>query len=287
MIEAAEKGGLKALYIMGENPLRALPQQDRVQRALQNLEFLVVQDIVNSETAQIADVVLPGAALSEKQGSVTNLEGRIQSFDPVVRPPGKAKADWEILDLLAARLGGSDPVASLAKIRQEIRRLVPMYASLDGSRESWIEVTGTKVLFNSNAAQELISFYPVVAGEDAPADGDYPFTAIVGTQRYQLGSGTRTRASERMREFASAGQIEMAPPDAAELGLADDDTVRISSRHGSVTRQILLKPGLETSHIFVPAGVAHNEAMNLFALSDLTVPGAEGWKTCNVKVEKA
>ena len=84
MIEAAEKGSLKALYIMGENPLRPLPQSDRVQKALQKLDFLVVQDIINSETAKIADAVLPGAAFSEKQGSVTNLEGRIQSFDPVV-----------------------------------------------------------------------------------------------------------------------------------------------------------------------------------------------------------
>ncbi|MGD8971869.1 MAG: molybdopterin-dependent oxidoreductase, partial [Desulfobacterales bacterium] len=95
MIEAAERGNLKALYIMGENPLSALPQHDRLQRALQNLEFLVVQDILNCETAKMADVILPGSSISEKEGSVTNLEGRIQSFHPVVSPPGKAKPDWE------------------------------------------------------------------------------------------------------------------------------------------------------------------------------------------------
>ena len=92
MIEEAEKGKLKALYIMGENPLRALPQSDRVRKALRNLDLLVVQDIINSETAEIADAVLPGAASSEKPGSATNLEGRIQSFAPVVRPPRQSQS---------------------------------------------------------------------------------------------------------------------------------------------------------------------------------------------------
>ncbi|MCP4648192.1 MAG: molybdopterin-dependent oxidoreductase, partial [bacterium] len=100
MIEEAEKGNLKALYIMGENLLRSLPQQERVQKALANLDLLVVQDILATETHHIADVVLPGAAFSEKGGSFTNLEGRIQSFEPTVPPPGEAKPDWEILDLL-------------------------------------------------------------------------------------------------------------------------------------------------------------------------------------------
>jgi formate dehydrogenase alpha subunit len=286
MIEAAEKGNLKALYIMGENPLRALPQSDRVRKALQKLDFLVVQDIINSATAKIADAVLPGAAISEKQGSVTNLEGRIQSFDPVVQPPGKAKADWEILDLLAARLGGSKPYESIAKIRKEIRQLIPMYASLNGSNEAWLETTSEKALFNSKDTDKLISFYPVVSTEDKSADPEYPFTAIVGTQRYQLGSGTRTGASERIRAFASAAKIEMAPGDATDLAVENGDTVTVSSQYGMVKREIQIKPGLNPGQIFVPTGVKNNEAMDLFNLSDLTLPNAAGWKTCEVKVEK-
>jgi predicted molibdopterin-dependent oxidoreductase YjgC len=287
MIEAAEKGNLKALYIMGENPLRALPQSDRVQKALENLEFLVVQDILNSETARIADAVLPGAALSEKQGSVTNLEGRIQSFNPVVRPPGKSMADWQILDLLAARLGSGKPYESVEKIRSEIKRLVPMYASLNGNKEAWIELTSEKTLFNSENKDELIAFYPVVSIEDKAEDDDYGFTAIVGTQRYQLGSGTRTAASERIRDFAAGGRIEISPRDAAAINVGDGDTIAVRSKHGSVSREIFLKSGLSPGHIFVPTGVNKNDAMNLFSLSDLSVPGAAGWKTCNVKIEKA
>jgi formate dehydrogenase alpha subunit len=285
MIEAAEKGSLKALYIMGENPLRALPQSERIQKALQKLDFLVVQDILNGDTAKIADVVLPGAAISEKQGSVTNLEGRIQSFDPVVRPPGKAKADWEILDLLAVGLGDK-PYESIAKIRKEIRQLVPLYASLNGSSEAWLEMTSTKALFNSKNADELISFYPVVSTEDQSADPEYPFTAIVGTRRYQLGSGTRTGASERIQAFASAAKLEMGPSDAADLAVEDGDTVTVSSQYGTVTREVQIKPGLNPGHLFVPTGVKNNEAMSLFDLSDFTMPNAAGWKTCEVKIEK-
>ncbi|MBW1814350.1 MAG: molybdopterin-dependent oxidoreductase, partial [Deltaproteobacteria bacterium] len=104
MIKAAEEKNLKALYIMGENPLRSLPQTDRVLKALQNLDFLVVQDILAGETTSIADVVLPGSAFSEKGGSFTNIEGKIQTFSPVVSPPEGAKSDLEILGLLSEKM---------------------------------------------------------------------------------------------------------------------------------------------------------------------------------------
>jgi formate dehydrogenase alpha subunit len=234
----------------------------------------------------LADAVLPGAAISEKQGSVTNLEGRIQSFDPVVPPPGKARADWQILDLLAARLNGGKPHESVADIRKEIRRLIPMYASLNGRHEAWLEMSSAKSVFDSRGAAELISFYPVVATEDLPADPDYPFTAIVGTQRYQLGSGTRTGASERIREFDSAGNLAMSPTDAADLDLADGSTVAVTSPQGTLRREIQVRPDLNPGQIFIPTGVKGNDAMNLFDLSDLTTSKAAGWKTCEVKIEK-
>jgi formate dehydrogenase alpha subunit len=287
MIEAAEKGSLKALFVMGENPLRALPERDRVRKALQKLDFLVVQDIIDNETVEIADAVLPGAALSEKQGSVTNLEGRIQSFSPVVHPPGKARADWEILDLLAARLGDGTSFKTIDDIRSEIRKFVPRYAALDGRDEAWIEATSAKALFKSKGAGRAISFYPVVSTTDKPADDAYPFTAIVGTQRYQLGSGTRTGASERIQAFESAGSLEIAPPDAAALELNDGDRIVVRSRFGTVIRPIRLEKGLSARCLFIPTGTNENDAMGLFSLSDLTVPGAAGWKTCGVNIEKA
>ncbi|NNL76468.1 MAG: molybdopterin-dependent oxidoreductase, partial [Desulfobacterales bacterium] len=287
MIEAAENGGLKALYIMGENPLRALPEPDRVKKALQKLDFIVVQDILNSETAKIADVILPGAPFSEKEGSVTNIEGRIQSFSPVVSPPGKAKPDWKILDLLAARLGNGDPYESVEKIRDEIRQLVPQYASLNAHGHGWIKTNGEKALFKEQGANGLISYYPVVSTEDDPPDNDYPFTAIVGSLRYHLGSGTRTQASGRIGDFDLAGHIGISPQDGAGHGIKNGDTVVVRSQFGAVIREVRLETSLHACHVFVPTGFNDNDAMNLFGLSDMTKPGSPGWKTCQVKVEKA
>jgi formate dehydrogenase alpha subunit len=113
--------------------LRSLPQPERVKAAIEKLEFVVVQDILNNEAVKLADVALPGAAASEKSGSFTNMEGRIQRFSPVVTPPGTAKPDWEILDLLAARIGAVEPYGAMEKIREEIRRLVPPYAQMNGT----------------------------------------------------------------------------------------------------------------------------------------------------------
>jgi formate dehydrogenase alpha subunit len=284
MIEAAEKGSLKALYIMGENPLRALPESSRVKKALAKLEFLVVQDILNNETTQVADIVLPGAAISEKQGSITNLEGRIQTFQPVVSPPGKARADWQILDLLAAALSDSETYGSIEKVRGEIRQLVPAYESLNGQDQGWIKPTNQKALFKAQGADELISFYPVVSTEDDPDDKNYPVIAIIGSLRYQLGSGTRTHASDRIQGFGLAGQVEISLQDSADLNLKDDDTVTVTSTSGSVTRKIRIDKSLGAGQIFVPTGYNGNDAMNLLALSDMTQPGSPGWKTIRVKL---
>jgi predicted molibdopterin-dependent oxidoreductase YjgC len=287
MIEAAEKGNLKALVIMGENPLRALPESDRVQNALQNLDFIVVQDILNSETARIADIVLPAAAISEKEGSITNLEGRIQPFKAVTTPPAKAKPDWEILDLLSVRLGDETSYGSVEKIRQEIRQFVPMYSSLKGPNHTWIKTTSDKALFKMKGAEGLITFYPVVSTEDEPTDTDYPLTAIIGSQRYHLGSGTRTGASDRIQGFEPTGKLDISPQDAENLSLKDDDTIIIRSRFGVLQRKIQLKQTLAQGYLFVPTGFNDNEAMGLLSLSDMTTPGSPGWKTCRVQVEKA
>ena len=286
IIEAAEAGSLKALYIMGENPLRALPQSARVQKALEKLDFLVVQDILHNETAKLADIVLPGAAISEKQGSITNLEGRIQSFQPVVSPPGKARPDWQILDQLAAGLSAGKPYDTIEKIREEIRQLVPAYESLNGHNQGWLKPTGNKALFNETGAKDLISFYPVVSTEDQGDDSNFPFTAIIGSLRYQLGSGTRTDASDRVNGFNLAGQLEISPRDSAGLAVQEGDTVTLTSPSGSITRKVRIDKSLSAGHLFVPTGYSGNDAMNLLPLSDITRAGSPGWKTVGVNVEK-
>jgi formate dehydrogenase alpha subunit len=287
MIEAAEQGKLKALYIMGENPLRCLPQPQRVKQALSRLELLVVQDILNTETAQMADIVLPGAAFSEKQGSFTNLEGRIQPFDPVIRPPGNARPDWEILDLLAAQMEQTEGYGDLEKIRMEIRRNVPAYADLNAKHRSWVKETGQMALFNPAGSDGLIKFYPVVTTEAEIEDKDYPYNAIIGSLRYHLGGGSRTAASERIQTFDSIGQIEIAPEDGTTLGITNGDTINVTSQFGMLERAIRLKKEIRPGELFIPIAMHSNDAMNLLDLTDLAHPNTAGWKTVRVKLEKA
>jgi len=287
MIEEAEKGNLKALYIMGENPLRSLPQPERISNALRDLKFLVVQDILATETTHLADVVLPGAAFSEKGGSFTNLEGRIQSFEPVVSPPGEAKPDWEILDLLAVRMGYPKRYYSFRKIRAEISHLIPMYTELElEGEESWIKESSSLRLFHPDGKGKPIHFSPVITTEDEIYDEVYPFKAILGSLRYHLGSGTRTSHSARIRDFALKGEVEISPEDGARLNLNEGDRVRISSPYGSISREVILEKDLRQGLIFIPMAFNNNDAMQLIELTQLGKADSPGWKECNVKIEK-
>jgi len=286
MIEAAEKGSLKALYVMGENPLRALPQPQRVKKALQNLDFLVVQDILKNETTDIADVILPGAAFCEKAGSFTNLEGRIQSFAGVVSPPGAARPDWKILDRLSSKLGVKETYGSLERIRTEIHMHVPMYTELQDDGQGWIKATRPKAMVGSAPAGSSIPFSPVISTEDEPPDNDYPFTSILGSLRLHLGSGTRTMNSQRILGFGLKGEVEISPEDGANLGLIDGDSVRIASEHGVIEREIRMDERIGQGQIFIPLAVNENDVMNLVGLSDLSAPESSGVKTCPVRLAK-
>jgi formate dehydrogenase alpha subunit len=287
MIEEAEKGNLKALYIMGENPLRSLPQPERIRKALDNLEFLVVQDIVSNETTHVANVVLPGAAFSEKGGSFTNLEGRIQTFEPVVSPPGEAKPDWEILDLLAGSMGYPEPYSSFQKIRAEISRHVPMYTALEeNKRRSWVKETSRLRLFQSHGEGEKIFFSPVISAEDEEKNEDYPLKALLGSVRFHLGSGTRTALSDRIRDFGLKGEVEISLEDGDRVKLKDGDRVEITSQYGAISREVILKKDLSPGLISIPVAFHNNDVMQLIGLSELGADDSPGWKECQVRIEK-
>ncbi len=288
MIEEAERGNLKALYIMGENPLRSLPQTERVRNAFKNMEFLVVQDILENETSRLADVVLPSAAFSEKGGSFTNMEGRIQSFDPVVTPPGDAKPDWEILTLLFTKMGHSGDDLSLEKVREEICHLVPMYAEL-GKRlkASWIKEKSNLRLLNPNEEGESAHFLPLGPSMvEEISDDSYPFKALLGSLRYQLGCGTRTGYSTRLMDFELKGEAEISPEDGVRLNVKNGDPIHISSQYGSISREVKINNGMRQGLIFIPTAFNGNDARHLIGLTQLGEKESPGWKLCNVKIEK-
>jgi predicted molibdopterin-dependent oxidoreductase YjgC len=254
---------------------------------LSNLEFLVVQDILANETTRLANVVLPGAAFSEKGGAFTNLEGRIQAFEPVVSPPGEARPDWEILDLLAARMGYGKSYPGLQEIRTEISRFVPLYTNLGAIGEAaWLKETSNLRLFAPDAEGAAIQFSPVVSTADETADGEFPQTAIFGSLQYHLGSGTRTCRSVRIRDFAVKGEVEIAAAEASRLSVKEGDKVRISSPWGSITREVRVNEDLRPGLVFVPLALKENSARELLQLSELGQADSPGWKECQVRLDK-
>jgi len=287
MIKAAEEKKLKALYIMGENPLRSLPQPDRVLKALQNLDFLVVQDILAGETTSIADVVLPGSAFSEKGGSFTNMEGKIQTFSPVVSPPADAKPDLEILGLLSEKLEHTGYGNNPEKVSKEMSKVISIYSGANGDgRSVWIKETDKNKDFLAEGKEEPIQFSPVVSTEDEDHDDDYPFSVVLGPLRFHLGSGTRTTHSFRISEFSLKGEIEISTDDCKMLGLNSGDSVKLVSRHGTLKREIRVEKDLSSGLIFLPLAFNVNDAMNLIGLEDLFKPDSGSWNLCRAKIEK-
>ncbi len=283
-VEAAESGRVKAAYIMGENIVRSLPQPKRVENALKKLDFLIVQDIFYDRTAKLAHVILPGATVAEKSGSFTNLEGRFQTFFPVVNPPGNAHADWEILAQLAKKMGYPEQYISVEKIRQEIRRVVPMYERLGNHRQDWIKNNDVESPFTD--ANKKFQFSPVSMISEMSEDPAYPWMAVIGSLRHHLGSGSRTSRSERIRTYAPEGFVEINPDDCKSLGLGDSGMVRVKSAHGMIEREFTSNSRLPSGQILIPMAVKGNDVMNLVDLTRPGRPGAYGWTVCKVSIEK-
>ena len=278
LVEAAESGRLKAVYIMSENPVRDFPDPARMAAALDALDFVVVQDIVLNRTVRRAHVVLPGAAFAEKNGSFTNMEGRIQAFGPAVEPPGSALPDWTILGMLARRMGYPEQYTTIEKIRQEIRRVVPMYAELGNHRCGWVRNEESTPLTDNTLR---FAFAPVRTHKTATGDREYPFTACIGYQRWHLGGGTRTSRSHRINASGHHGEIEISPANAAALALSAGGRVRLTSAAGSVERGVRIRADLPEGHCIVPLGFCGNDAMQLVGFDRL----AAGWRTCRVRIE--
>ncbi len=283
MIQAAENGTLKALYVMGENPLRSLPQSERIKKAFQKLELIVVQDIIENETTDIADIILPGAPFCEKSGSFTNMEGRIQTFTEAVPPCGNAKSDFEILTMLAAKLGIRK--FTIEQIRNEISELVPLYKEFTNHTDTaWIqrELHGD----DNDEAHKKILFSLLEKTEDKEPDKEYPFTAVLTSLHFQAGSGTRTSMSKLINKSIHKGEVELSEKTGESFGVEEGNSIRIISRYGTIQRTIRFNPSVGEEMVFVPCAYNHNDVMNLLPLTDLETGCFAGFKKCQIRVEK-
>ncbi len=245
MMDAAARGELKALYVMGENPVLSDPDQAHVIEALSNLDFLVVQDIFLTETTEFAHVVLPATTFLEKNGTFTNTERRIQLVNKVVEAPGDARTDGDIICAISSAMGLRMEYDSPSEIMDEMSAVTPQYGGISYRRlrESggiqWPcpedNHPGTPILHTERFTRGLGEFAAVTYRPpvDAPTL-ERPFVLTTGRHLWNFHTNTMTGASPGLAELNATGYVELHPGDALKLGVCDGEVVRIESRHGSV-----------------------------------------------------
>ena len=260
MMNAAEHGQVRALYCMGENPVLTDPDSNHVRRCLTSLDLLVVQDIFLSETAALADVVLPVASFVEKDGTFTNTERRVQLVRRALPAPGQALADWEVVMALAQRLlalrtsgdGSGRPEGSHAgweylspaDIMDEIASLTPSYGGIHHWRLQKAGLqwpcpndnhAGTPILHIGKFTRGLGRFSAVehVPPAELP-DAEFPLTLTTGRQLWHYHTGSMTRRSKGLNAQAPEGFVDINPEDAQSSAIHDGDWVQVISRRGEV-----------------------------------------------------
>ena len=251
IMPAAHEGEIKAIYLMGENPSLSDPDSKHVREALKKLEFFVVQDIFLSETAQLADVVLPACSFAEKDGTFTNTERRVQRVRKAIEPVGNSKPDWWIICQIALRIGAKGfDFESPSQIMEEIARLTPSYGGINYNRlESgslqWPCTTqenpGTAILHTTQFSRGKGHFMPL--SYKAPAevpDAEYPLVLTTNRSLFQYHTGTMTRKVKGLNIFRGEEMVGINPSDAQPLNVIDGEMVRVISRRGEVTARALI-----------------------------------------------
>jgi len=297
MIPAAAKGAIKAMYIMGENPLVSDADLKHVEQGVKNLDFLVVQDIFLTETAQMADVVLPAACFAEKDGTFTNTERRVQRVRKGVEPPGQARADWKIIMDLAARMGYEMQYRSAEEIFAEFSKLTPSYAGITFKRlekEGGIQWPcptpkhpGTPYLHKDKFVRGKGLFHAVefIPPAELP-DKEYPLLLTTGRVLYHYHTGSMTRRDEGLNFRYPEGHVEVHPVDAMELGLANGERVRVASRRGRIEIPVMVTPKSPQGTVFIPFHFFEAAANRLTNPVLDPIGKIPEFKVCAVKVEK-
>lgn len=298
-INAAGYGGkIRALYVMGENPMVSDPDSHHVEKGLKGLDFLVVQDLFLTETGRLADVVLPSACFAEETGTFTNTDRRVQRVRKAIEPPGQAVSDWRILSAIATRMGYQGMSYPNAEaIFDEITQVTPSYAGMSYERLEkgglqWPCPTkdhpGTKFLHKDKFVRGKGLFHAIEwIGPAEPADEDYPFLLITGRVLYQYHTGTMSRRCEGLNERYPECLVEVNGEDAARMGLKNGEKVRVASRRGSMIAKAKVGETTSRGMIFIPFHF-WEAAVNQLTIAALDpVAKIPEYKVCAVRVEKA
>lgn len=312
MMTAAHNGKIKTMWIIGENVAMTDPDASHVRAALEHLDFLVVQDMFLTETAQLADVVLPAASFAEKDGTFSNTERRVQRVRKAVNPPGQARADWQIVCEIAKRVvsglkvsefQGSDKVKpetwnyeTPSQIMDEIASLTPSYAGISYDRIEtkglqWPvpskDHPGTPILHMERFSRGKGLFSPVEHQEPAELpDQAFPFTLTTGRILQHYHAGSMTHRVPGLETLAPEERVEVSPEDAARLGIADGDWVKVASRRGTVESRTWVTDRVGPGLVFMTfhyANALSNELTNPAVDPVAKIPEL---KVCAVRVER-
>ncbi len=304
-MHAASEGKVRAVYVMGENPMMSDPNTNHVEQALRGLDLLIAQDIFLSDTAQLAHVVLPAAASLEKDGTFTNTERRVQMMHPVLPAPGDSWPDWKITAEIATHFDDKMGITrdreqwqfpSTAAIMDELAATTPIYRGISHARLGreglqWpcpdAEHPGTPILHIGKFSRGPGKFNVVVANDPAEqTDEEYPLILSTGRVLYHYHSGTMTRRSGPLAWVEPRGYVEINAEDAVAIDLEDNRAVVIESRRGSVRTRAKISDSVPPGTIFLafhwreaPANILTQD----FALDPIAkIPE---YKICAVRLE--
>ncbi len=244
ILEAAAAGDIEVLFLVGADPLRDVPDGALARRALERVPFVVAIDQFLTDSSRLADVVFCADGFAEKEGTVTNLEGRVQKVNRIVPGPGQTRPDWSILDDLARRLGVELGFGSAEAISKEIADVAPAYRGVTWDRLDWEERDGIVV---PDGGEAPLRFVPA----DTPgtrAGGDL----VLHLARVMYDDGVTVRHSPSLAGLAPGAAVHLHPDDAARLGLASAETARVVTEQGEATLPIRLDDTLHRGVVYVP-----------------------------------
>ena len=296
MVPKALSGEIKALYIIGENPLVSDPDLNHAKKCFSNLEFLVVQDIFLTETARMADVVLPSKCFAEKDGTFSNTERRVQRVRKAVDSPGLAKDDWKITCEIATRMGYAMSYKDSETIFNELASVTPSYAGISYPRIEhegihWPcptpEHPGTPILHGAQFTRGKGLFHAIdwIAPAEV-ADDDYPMYLTTGRVIYHYHTGTMTMKTDGLNERAPESFVEITHGDAQGMGIEDGDRVTVASRRGKIQARVSISRKAVDGTVFIPFHFAQAAANKLTNAALDPICGIPEFKVCAVKLSK-
>ncbi|MEZ4601135.1 MAG: formate dehydrogenase subunit alpha [Syntrophotaleaceae bacterium] len=294
---ALGNGHIKGLYVVGDNLLRNSPNLGKARQVIDALDFLVVQDMFLTETAEVADVVLPASSFAEKDGTFTSGYRLVQRVRAVIDPVGESRPDWEIIRELSRRMGYAMDYASPADIMDEIASLTPSYGgiSYDRLEEGGLRIPcptkdhpGTEFMWGQTFKTDTGKgkFFPAEYQPPAEkADEEFPFMLITGKELYHIHTGACTRQSKALFNLAPEDILEVNPADAERLGIVDGGKVKLRSRRGRFEIKVQVTDRVPEGTLFT---TFHSSDINVLTSDSLdALAKVPELKLCAVAMEKA